>query len=96
MINPQAIKLAIKTSINSSNKFLQSINRDSNSLLPLHLVLIPVQKAIARQVRFREPTSLYPVSHVNRQTVLKVKSSVVQIMLPFLGIMRAGQVFTET
>ena len=63
-------------------------------LLPLHLVLIPVQNAIARQVRFREPTNLYPVSQVNRQTVLNVKSSVVQIMLPFFGIMSAGQVFT--
>lgn len=66
----------------------------SSRFSPLHRVLIPVQNAMARQVRLREPTSLYPVSHVNLHTVLKVKSSVVQIMLPFLGIINAGHVFT--
>ena len=69
-------------------------SRLGKSLKPRHRVLIPVQNAIARHVRLREPTNLYPVSQVNLQTVLKVKSSVVQIILPFLGFMSAGHVFT--
>ena len=72
----------------------QCIHQSHSS--PLHRVMIPVQSAIARHFLFLDPTNLYPVSHVNLQSVSKLKSSVVQIMLPFLGFISAEHVFTET
>jgi hypothetical protein len=63
--------------------------------IPLHLVLIPVQAAIAKHSLFLEPTSLYPVSHVKRHTVENGKPSLSQIIFPFFGLGNAGHVFTE-
>ena len=41
---------------------------------------MPVQKAMARQERFLEPSSWYPAWHVKRHTVGYRKSSVVHTM----------------